>query len=200
MGPTRTAAVILCLAVLTACGTAGRDGTTAAVTPATNATGETGAGTPPTGEPAPTALPAPTGTAEVEAAHEGGDPALVTGVRFAAHGSYDRVVIDLKGEMPGYTVVWADELVEDGSGNTIDAPGGAYLQVTLNPANAHTDKGEPTWAGGPVFQAGLGNVTSVVRTGDFEGRVGVGIVLDHRAGFRVIQQSAPNRLVIDVAD
>ncbi|WP_246268078.1 AMIN-like domain-containing (lipo)protein [Nonomuraea typhae] len=169
----------LCLAVLCGCGTA---------TPATTATPA-----------AATAEPAPTGTAEVEVEHRGGTQTLVTGVRYADHGAYDRVVVDLKGPVPGYTARWVEELTEDGSGRPIDVTGGAYLQLTLTPADAHTEKGAPTWTGGPIFQAGLGNVRSVVRTGDFEGHVGVGLVLDRRAGFAVRELGSPSRLVVDVA-
>nr|BFE86469.1 hypothetical protein GCM10020093_090700 [Planobispora longispora] len=84
-------------------------------------------------------------------------------------------------------------------GEPFDVKGGAYLQVTIIPANAHTESGAPTWSGGPIFQADLGNVRNVVRTGDFEAVVGVGIVLDRKAGFRVLEQKQPNRLVVDVA-
>lgn len=185
MRSSRSATALLCLAVLTACGTARPGGDTTAVTP--------------TPARSSAAEPAPTSTAEVDVERLVGEPALVTAVRFAAHRTYDRVVIDIKGELPGYTVTWAQELVQDGSGKPIDVPGGAYLQVVLHPANAHTEQGKPTWAGGPIFLARLGNVRAVVRTGDFEGRVGVGIVLDRRAGFEVKEQHGPNRLVIDVA-
>jgi hypothetical protein len=131
--------------------------------------------------------------------HPISDPPVVTGVRFAGHQGYDRVVIDLDGDIPGYTVRWVDELVQDGSGERFPVKGGAYLQVTLTPANAHIDDGTPTWTGGPVFRTDLANVKNVVRTGDFEAVVGVGVVLDRRAGFRVLEQKSPNRLVIDVA-
>lgn len=141
----------------------------------------------------------PTSTKEVEVSRPGGTPAIVTGVRFAKHGGFDRVVIDLRGELPGYTVRWTRGLVQDGSGEPIAVKGGAYLQVSLSMAQAHTESGSPTWVGGPVFPARLGNLRNVVRTGDFEGVVGVGIVLDHRAGFRVLEQRDPNRLVVDVA-
>jgi hypothetical protein len=145
--------------------------------------------------------PAPTGTATVDVERRSGEPAVVTAVRFASHSAYDRVVIDLKGaDMPGYLVTWADELIEDGSGHRIDTDGRAFLHVTLTPADAHTERGIPTWRGGPIYEARLGNLLSVVRTGDFEGRVGVGLVLDRRAGFRVTELGSPKRLVIDVAD
>ncbi|MFC7645101.1 hypothetical protein ACFQX6_33965 [Streptosporangium lutulentum] len=126
-------------------------------------------------------------------------PPSVTGVRFARHEGFDRVVIDMEGDLPGYTVKWVPKLVQDGSGDPIDAKGGAYLQLSMTPATAHTEAGEPTWTGGPIFQADLGNVRSVVKTGDFEAVVGVGVALDHKAAFRVLEQKAPNRLVVDVA-
>jgi hypothetical protein len=125
-------------------------------------------------------------------------PPLVTGARFAAHDGYDRVVIDLDGPMTGYTVDWVDGLVQDGSGKPLDLKGGAYLQVSLFPASAHTDSGKVTWTPAPVLRADLGNVRYVAKIGDFEGTVGIGLVLDHRAGFRVLEQSAPTRLVVDV--
>ncbi|MEV4181515.1 AMIN-like domain-containing (lipo)protein [Streptosporangium canum] len=141
----------------------------------------------------------PTSTKEVEVKHAVDKPPTVTGVRFAEHGGFDRVVIDLKGGLPGYSVRWVPELVQDGSGEPIDVRGGAYLQVSMHPAGAHTQSGSPTWAGGPIFQAALGNVRNVVKTGDFEAVVGVGIVLDRKAAFRVTEQKKPDRLVIDVA-
>ncbi|MER6578908.1 hypothetical protein [Nonomuraea sp. NPDC001023] len=185
----RLAVPLACLAVLTACGTSSQ--TARLDTPA-----DTGPGTA-TPRSAPSDVP--TSTAEVDVERDGLDPAVVTGVRYATHDGYDRVVIDLKGDIPGYKVKWVDEFLQDGSGEPMGVQGGAYLQLTLFPANAHDDDGYPTWKGGPVYRAGLRNVSHVVRTGDFEGRVGVGLALARRAGFRVKEQSAPSRLVLDVA-
>ncbi|MGW0590766.1 AMIN-like domain-containing (lipo)protein [Streptosporangium sp. NPDC002607] len=151
----------------------------------------------------PTSTPAgprpPTSTKEIEVERTTVASPAVTGARFGRHQGFDRVVIDLNGDVPGYTVRWVPELVQDGSGDRVDVEGGAYLQLTMSPAIAHTEAGKPTWTGGPIFQAQLGNVQSVVKTGDFEGVVSVGIVLDRRAPFRVLEQKNPNRLVIDVA-
>ncbi|MEU8359134.1 hypothetical protein AB0C27_24255 [Nonomuraea sp. NPDC048882] len=187
---TRAAVMVACLAVLiaglTGCGTVRQ--TTLPQTPGSTETGS-----------APAAPGVPTNTAEVDVDRSGTEPAVVTGVRFAAHDGYDRLVVDLKGGMPGYNVKWVDELVQDGSGKPIDVRGGAYLQLTLFPANAHDENGEPTWSDGPVYPAGLANLADVVRTGDFEGRVGIGLVLDRRAAFQVTEQRSPNRLVLDVA-
>ncbi|MEV2266783.1 AMIN-like domain-containing (lipo)protein [Nonomuraea africana] len=207
----RIGAIVGCLAVLVACGpgqapggagsSPGGAGTTGA-----GMTGASPRGTSPSpdgtsspAEPSGTALPVPTNTKDVEVEGDPGEPVLVKAVRFADHGPLDRVVIDLDGDVTGYSVRWVDELIQDGSGEPIDVRGGAYLQVTLKPANAHTDEGKPTWTGGPIFQAGLGNVQNVVKTGDFEGVVGIGLVLDHRAPFSVAKLTSPDRLVVDVA-
>jgi hypothetical protein len=197
--------VLVPLALLVGCGS-----TTQSVTPPSAAPATTVTATPPISSPSgspsisssadsPAGLKPPTSTKEVKVEHAIDVPSIVTRVRFAEHGGFDRVVIDLEGDIPGYTVEWVPELVQDGSGDPIDVKGGAYLQLSMNPANAHSAAGEPTWTGGPIFQAGLGNVQNVVKTGDFEAVVGVGVVLDHKAAFRVLEQKAPNRLVIDVA-
>ncbi|GAA3243087.1 AMIN-like domain-containing (lipo)protein [Nonomuraea helvata] len=180
----RAAVLPACLALLTACGT----GTQAVLTDSPSVSGSAGH------EPG-----APTSTAEVDVQRDGIEPAVVTGVRYAAHDTYDRVVVDLKGEVPGYTVRWVEQFLEEGSGKPIEVRGGTYLQVTLSPADAHDADGKPTWTGGPVFPANLENLTEVVRTGDFEGHVGIGLVLARQAAFQLNEQGDPSRLIIDVA-
>ncbi|MGW5680628.1 AMIN-like domain-containing (lipo)protein [Nonomuraea sp. NPDC003754] len=199
MRSSRVGVLVVGLAVLAGCGTGAPP--TASVAPSAGPSASTAAaGDTSSATSAPSAaMPVPTGTADVEVEGDPGEAVQVKAVRFADHGSLDRVVIDLDGDVANYSVSWVDELVQDGSGEPIDVKGGAYLQVTLKPARAHTDKGAPTWTGGPVFQVGLGNVQNVVKTGDFEGVVGVGLVLDHRAPFSVAKLTGPDRLVIDVA-
>jgi hypothetical protein len=174
---------LACLAVLTACGSSPE--TARLESPTATSTGAA---------PGPDT---PTNTAEVDVRRDGMEPAVVTGVRYTAGDTYDRLVVDLKGKIPGYSVKWVDEFVEDGSGEPMGVQGGAYLQLTLVPANAHDSDGYPTWKGGPVYPANLGNLTDVVRTGDFEGRVGIGLVLARRAAFQLREQSG--RLIVDVA-
>ncbi|MEO3873588.1 hypothetical protein ABGB18_32660 [Nonomuraea sp. B12E4] len=134
---------------------------------------------------------------EVHVDYGGGRPALVTAVRYATHGTYDRVVVNLKGGTPGYHVTWVDRLVQEGSGKPIDVSGGAYLQLTIFPANARDRHGRSTWSGGPIYRADLGNLNQVVRTGEVKGRVGIGLVLDRQAGYQVRER--PGRLTVDVA-
>ncbi|MFG1681992.1 hypothetical protein ACGFNP_17640 [Nonomuraea sp. NPDC049269] len=200
--PAHAAALVAaaCLAVLTACGTTPSGGTAGGAT--TSAAPQAASpSTTPSDTPTPSYAKqqsSSTSKVEVDVDHGGGDPAIVLGVRYAAHDTYDRVVIDLKGAMPGYNAQWVEKLLQDGSGKNFHVPGGAYLQILLNPAEAHDAKGAPTWTGGPIFPADLGNITHVIKTGDFEGYVGVGLVLDHRAAFDLKEQTGPDRLVIDV--
>ncbi|NUT44076.1 MAG: hypothetical protein HOV86_29180 [Thermoactinospora sp.] len=204
MRPSHATSALIGLLLLAGCGSTGPGETSAGVSPGTQApasqtpasqepTGQTPTGVPTSARPAPTI----TNTKAVQVERDG-EPAIVTGVRHAAHPGFDRIVIDFKGEVPGYAVEWQDELTEDGSGEKIDVPG-VYLHVRLTPANAHDDDGKPTWKGGPIYQADLGNVRNVVRTGDFEAHVGVGIVLDKTAPFQVKAYDDPARLVIDIA-
>ncbi|WP_424529172.1 AMIN-like domain-containing (lipo)protein [Sphaerisporangium viridialbum] len=209
----RIATALVPLALAAACGTTPSSPSGAAITPAASSPAplpsSVSPSAPASSPPTPTAtvtqstgssdLAPPTGTKQVEVKRAPARPPLVKGVRLAAHQGYDRVVIDLLGARTGYTVGWVKQLIEDGSGEPVDIKGGAYLQATLTPASAHTEDGKPTWGRTPMFQPDLGNVTGVVRIGDFEGVVTVAIVLRHRAGFRVSEQSNPSRLVIDVA-
>ncbi|GAA4064538.1 AMIN-like domain-containing (lipo)protein [Nonomuraea soli] len=202
MRPSHATTALIGLLLLAGCGGTGPGETSAGVSPGSQEPTSQTTGQSTTGQstaaPSP-ASPAPTitNTKAVQVDRDG-EPAIVTGVRHAAHPGFDRVVIDFKGEVPGYTVEWQDELTEDGSGEKIDVPG-VYLHVRLTPANAHDDDGKPTWVGGPIYQADLGNVRNVVRTGDFEAHVGVGIVLDRTAPFQVKAYDDPARLVIDIA-
>ncbi|MEU8035193.1 hypothetical protein [Streptosporangium sp. NPDC050280] len=170
--------------------------TTATTAPADPSSTST---TSPTPSAATAALLPPTSTKEIEVDRAVSTQPIVTGARFAEHQGFDRVVIDLKGELPGYRARWVSELVQDGSGDKVDVKGGAYLQLTITPAVAHTEAGQSTWKGGPIFQAQLGNVQNVVKVGDFEGVVSVGVVLDRKAPFRVLEQKSPNRLVVDIS-
>ncbi|MDH2423928.1 hypothetical protein [Sphaerisporangium sp. TRM90804] len=211
-------AVLVSFTLLTACGSAENPApqatATVTVSPSEPASSAPETSTPATGPsatasaglsgtPAPSAaastLPPPTGTKQVEVTRNPSRPPLVVGARAGGHKGFDRVVIDLKGPMTGYTVGWVKRILEDGSGDPIEAEGDAYLQVTLRPANAHTPDGKPTWGRTPVLRPELSNVRSIIRAGDFEAVVTVAVALRHRAGFRVLEQREPSRLVVDIA-
>ncbi|MFC5815535.1 AMIN-like domain-containing (lipo)protein [Nonomuraea harbinensis] len=181
-------AFLACGAVLISCGTA-----PPADTPAESAASPGPATEPHTATP----VPGPTATAPVRVERNDAEPALVTGVRFGRHPSFDRVVVDFQGGVPGYTVRWVREAHEEGSGRPIDLKGGRALHLRLVPANAHTEDGTPTWNGTTVPASG--GITGIAKTGDFEGVVGIALLTAGVTGFKVSELAAPPRLVVDVA-
>ena len=63
----------------------------------------------------------------------------VINARVAAHANYDRVVIDLDGKVPGYTVRYVKNLFYDGSGEPVPVHGRKFISVVLTPAKAHKE-------------------------------------------------------------
>ena len=65
-------------------------------------------------------------------------------IRSAPHPDegYDRIVFDIDGELPGYTISYVDEVWQDGSGDLVEVPGRRYLLVTFFPAVSHSDDGQ----------------------------------------------------------
>jgi hypothetical protein len=143
----------------------------------------------------PAALPSSSpawSSAPVTVAHSPSVPPVpvVTGIRSAAHPGYDRIVFDITGPLPGYSARYVDEVRADPSDRPVDVPGGSYLLLVLNPAEAHTLTG--------VHSTGLATLRAYAIVGDFEGHVSVALGLDHEAGFRIGE--LPGRIYVDVAN
>jgi hypothetical protein len=122
---------------------------------------------------------------------------VLTNIRSAAHTpeGFDRIVFDFQGALPGYEVKYVSEVVEDGSGRTVTMPGRRFLQITLRPAQAHTDAGAATAPRERTLNYPMLKAYAIV--GDFEGVVSVVLGLDDVVGFRVGELSG--RIYIDVA-
>jgi hypothetical protein len=122
---------------------------------------------------------------------------VLTNVRSAAHTTegFDRIVFDFQGALPGYEARYVSEVVEDGSGRTVTMPGRRFLQITLRPAQAHTDAGAVTAPRAKTLNHPMLKAYAIV--GDFEGVVSVALGLDDVVGFRV--GVLPGRIYIDVA-
>jgi hypothetical protein len=127
---------------------------------------------------------------------------LVLHLRYARHATFDRVVIDLSGPLTGYRVGYVPKLVYDGSGKAVPLAGKAFLQINVDPANAHAFVGETAlnvYSGPRLTRPALPTVKGIAFTGDHESVVSFGLALDHKAGVRVFTLTDPNRLVVDVA-
>lgn len=135
--------------------------------------------------------------------------AVVTDVRAGRHECFDRLVVDLHGEADRpltYTVRYAPQVREPGSGHTVPLRGGAALQVVVG-APAHGEQRQPTYV--PADRAelvdvdGYGTFRHVALAGSFEGQTSVGLGTRARLPFRTFTLAGPDsgqvRLVVDVA-
>lgn len=136
---------------------------------------------------APKSLPGTAGAAQPE----------VFSVAAGCHATFDRVVFRSRYGNPDADVRYVRVVTGDASGLPIPLPGKARLYVMLQIARAHTRNGVALL---PSKLTPLcPNLRQVKLAGDFEGYVSFGLGLKRRAGFRVWQTTAPNRIVIDVA-
>ena len=131
--------------------------------------------------------------------------APVVNVRTGRHSCYDRLVIDVAGDVGGYTVSYVPVVVQDGSGFEIPTRGGAALQVTVDDPSYDANY-QATYS--PANPLELRNVSGyrtfrqVVFAGSVEGYTSVGIGVRARLPFRVFTLDGPgtsSRLVVDVA-
>jgi hypothetical protein len=122
---------------------------------------------------------------------------VVMRVRYAAHSAegFDRIVFDIDGALPGYSVRYVSEVRADPSDRVVAVPGRRYLLVVLNPAQAHRDSGTTTVTG--VHSLGLPMLRGYAIVGDFEGYVSIALGLDDVVGYRVGE--LPGRIYLDVA-
>ncbi|WP_139217939.1 hypothetical protein [Micromonospora phaseoli] len=119
-------------------------------------------------------------------------------IRSATHSGYDRITFDFAGSLPGYRVRYVDTVTADASGRTVRMPGRRYLQIRFEPAQAHSDTGDPVTPRRRTF--GYPMLRGYVVNGDYEGVLNVALGLDDVVGFRVGEiPGTPGRIYLDVA-
>jgi hypothetical protein len=145
--------------------------------------------------------PFPTDT-EVDVAEPvDADGLTVTAVRAARHEGYDRVVFEFAGSgTPGWSVEYVDTPSSQGSGEVVDVPGEAHLQVTMQETSYPYETGAAELAAGPAAVSGTEVVQSVVYDATFEGTSVAWVGTSARTPFRVYALTGPTRLVVEVAD
>ncbi|MFI5983310.1 hypothetical protein ACIBEA_20840 [Streptomyces sp. NPDC051555] len=124
---------------------------------------------------------------------------LVTNARWGGHCTYDRIVIDLQGYVPGVTVTPVSELVYDGSGKPVPLAGTYFLEIRLHPAQAHDDAGHSVYTGPRLQKIYLSKLKGLAFTGDFEGYVTFGAAFDTAPQFTTSTLHNPERFVVDIA-
>ncbi len=125
--------------------------------------------------------------------------AEVTGIRVGHHRGFDRIVLDLDGAAPGFSVRYVKRLHADPSAHLVDLLGPTSLRIVLDPTNAHdVETGAGTMTTPRRTRWRFDQVRETAVIGDFEAFVTVGAGLARRAPFRVLTLTNPTRIVVDV--
>ena len=130
-----------------------------------------------------------------------GSNGLVTDVRTGRHACFDRLVLDVSGDVNGYFVRYVGQVRRDGSGAAVRLRGGASLEVVVTAPSVATD----AWflPNGELLDArGYRTFRHVAWAGSFEGQSTFGLGVRARLPFRVLVMDSPgtgSRLVVDVA-
>lgn len=122
-------------------------------------------------------------------------------VRAGRHPCFDRLVLDIDAPLTGWSVRYVDEVVQDGSGDTVPVRGGARLEVIARVNVIPTDAfflPDATL----VDTSGYRTFRHVAWAGSFEGMSTVGLGVRAHLPFRAFVLAGPgtgSRLVVDVA-
>jgi hypothetical protein len=183
--------LVVAMLTLAACDGSGSDDraapTTTATTPASTAT--TAAAWPTAARTGPGGRQPPDGPS-----------AKLGAIRAARHPGYDRVVFQFEGvEVPGYRIEYVREItLGETDDQYLTLQGGALVQATFQ-GSATEDYRPGTQTVPDRLTPGLAQVRQIGLAEDWEGVVRLGIGLDHRAGFRVLELHDPPRVVVDFA-
>jgi hypothetical protein len=132
-------------------------------------------------------------------AGRGNEAALLRAVRTDSQPGYDRVVFEFAGDsVPGYRIAYASgPVVRCGSGDPVAVVGSGRLVVRFEPARAHDDMGHAS-VERRTAAPGLPAVKNLQIVCDFEGQVEWVLGVPAGAPYRVLELTAPARLVLDV--
>ncbi len=121
----------------------------------------------------------------------------VTDLRIARHPRFDRVVVDIDGRLPAYSIRYVRRLLYDPSGKPVPLHGRTKVSLSLRPASAHNRAGRSVYDGPRLTQVHLPTLRGVALTGDFEGVVSFGFTTDRKAPYRIFTLRHPDRVVVD---
>jgi hypothetical protein len=129
-----------------------------------------------------------------------GPSAKLDAIRAARHAGYDRVVFQFEGaEVPGYRIEYVREItLGESDDQFLTLEGSALVQATFQ-GTASDDYRPGTQTVPDKLTPDLAQVKQIGLAEDWEGLVRLGIGLDHRAGFRVLELHDPVRVVVDIA-
>jgi hypothetical protein len=129
--------------------------------------------------------------------------AKLTAVRLGDQGGFDRVTFEFTGGLPGYNVRYVSRPIqEDPTGKTVDVQGDSVLGVRFAGASGVDLSGgkvTETYTGPKRLPSTTASVAELVETGDFEDVLNWAIGTHGHPAFKVSQDAAGLRIVIDIA-
>ena len=122
-------------------------------------------------------------------------------VRAGRHACFDRLVLDVAGEDPGYLVSYVPTVFTEGAGDPVPLRGAADLQVVVQ---ARAEQGDEWFQGDRdmIDTRGFRTFRQVAHAGSYEAQSTFGVGVRSRLPFRVLTLDRPgpgSRLVVDVA-
>lgn len=129
-----------------------------------------------------------------------GPSAKLAAVRAARHLGYDGVAFEFEGaKVPAYRIGYVREIaLGETDDQFLTLEGDALIKATFQ-GTASDDHRPGTQTMPDKLTPALPQVRQLGLAEDWEGVVRIGIGLDHRAGFRVLELTGPVRVVVDVA-
>ena len=121
----------------------------------------------------------------------------VTDLRWARHAHFDRVVIDIRGRRPAYSIRYTRRLLFDPSGKPVPLHGRKKVSLAITPASGHDRAGNTVYDGPRLRQVHLPSLRGIALTGDFEGVVSFGFTTSGKVPYRIFALTDPTRLVVD---
>ncbi len=179
---------------------------------------------PSTAAPSQTSSTAPSATPPAATSPVPGTPSLVTGpvwpieprtiaavasrgtavlrqIRTGQHGSFERLVLEFTAPYGAVKVGYVAVVRQDPSNRIVPLQGHSFLQIVVHAAVARYAATKITPYQGPsTLTPGYPTLRQVSISGDFEAVLSVGVGLSRTAGFRVQRLTAPDRLVLDIAE
>jgi hypothetical protein len=131
--------------------------------------------------------------------HAASHVVLVQKAETACCNGFDRIVFTFEGfHHPTWRVKYVQPPIQQcASGNNIAVAGIAFLQISMDTAQAHTDAGQPAITDRDRH-LNCANLKQLFLTCDFEAKVAFVFGLSSKKPYRVVELQNPTRLVVDV--
>ncbi len=134
----------------------------------------------------------------VDVKRSGFAPVTLREARTARNEGFDRLVLQFDGDqLPGYHIEYVDKpVIKCGSGDPTEVAGQGWLQVRVQPAQAH--EGTTVTVAERERKPALPIFQELELTCDFEGEVTWVLGVKSPNKYRVMELREPTRLVVDV--